>query len=210
MIEAPKLIKPEADPAPKWFHIAVAASMVLSTASAVYSSMRTSAAMQALVKENSRLVLARSTPLLQFMSSNFDGGQAALSFSVTNDGNGPARIVWFEMKSEGKLIKSLREQLRASSPETAKLPLEIMTSTIAPRLISPGSSIKLFSWVQPAAKDAEALQLWRQFDRQGRGKVTIEACYCSVLDACWISDLEGSIPKPVASCEPEGRTTLNG
>ncbi|MCV2358944.1 MULTISPECIES: hypothetical protein [Roseateles] len=210
MIEATKLIKPQADPAPKWFHIAVAASMVLSTASAVYSSMRTSAAMQALVKENSRLVLASSTPLLQFMSSNFDGGQPALSFSVTNDGNGPARIVWFEMKSEGKLVKSLRAQVRESSPETAKLSVEIMTSTIAPRLISPGSTIKLFSWSQPAAKDAEALQLWRQFDRQGRGKITVEACYCSVLDACWISDLEGSIPKPVASCEPEGRTTLNG
>jgi hypothetical protein len=210
MIEASKLIKPEAEPAPKWFHIAVAASMVLSTASAVYSSMRTSAAMQALVKENSRLVMASSTPLLQFMSSNFDTGQMAVSFSVTNDGNGPARIVWFEMKSDGKVINSLSEQIRASGPADSKLALTLMTSTIAPRLISPGSSVKLFSWAQPATKDAAAAALWNQFDREGRAKITVEACYCSVLDACWISDLEGTIPKPVASCEPAGRTTLKG
>lgn len=210
MIEPTKLLKPQNDPAPRWFHIAVAASMVLSTLSAVYSSMKTSAAMQALVKENSRLVLASSTPLLQLMSSNYDGNKPSLSFKVTNDGNGPARIVWFEMKSEGRLIKSMREEVRGDAKEATPLSLYITTSTIAPRLISPGNSVTLFAWDQPAASDTAAQKLWQQFDRQGRGKISVEACYCSVLDACWISDLDGDIPKPVERCEAAGKTTVKG
>jgi hypothetical protein len=210
MIEASKLIKPEAEPAPKWFHIAVAASMVLSTASAVYSSMRTSAAMQALVKENSRLVLASSTPLLQFMSGNLVDDQPTLNFKVSNDGNGPARIVWFEMKSDGRLVKSLRDELQALKTPGSSLSLSTTTSTIAPRTVSSGRSITLFSWAQPPEKDPVARQLWRKFDQEIRGKFSVEACYCSVLDACWISDLDGDIPKPVASCEPKGRTTVSG
>ena len=208
MIEATKLIKPEADPAPKWFHIAVAASMVLSTASAVYSSMRTSAAMQALVKENSRLVLASSTPLLQFMNGNLMDDKPVLNFKVSNDGNGPARIVWFEMKSDGRLIKSVRAEVH--SINSGKLSMTTTTSSIAPRLISAGSSVTLFSWAYPPASEPKTAQLWSKFDTEVRGKITVEACYCSVLDACWISDLEGSIPTPVATCEPKGRTTLNG
>ena len=90
------------------------------------------------------------------------------------------------------------------------LSLYITTSTIAPRLISPGNSVTLFSWDQPPASEAAALKLWRQFDRQGRSKITVEACYCSVLDACWISDLDGDIPKPVERCEASERSSIKG
>ncbi|WP_310383156.1 hypothetical protein [Roseateles sp.] len=39
--------------------------------------------------------------------------------------------------------------------------------------LQPDSSVKLFSWAQPAIKDAEAAALWKQFDREGRAKISV-------------------------------------
>lgn len=210
MIEPSKLIKPDSAPAPRWFHIAVAASMVLSTLSAVYGSWRTSQTMAALVKENTRLVMANSTPLLEFSSGNVVEGRAQLSFSVQNVGNGPARVVWFELKSDGQAVARLRDLMTAVAPELQGRNLSFTTSAIAPRLISAGKEIAVFNWARPPASEPQLYQAWERINQHRQSKLSVEACYCSVLDACWISKLDGDIPKPVERCEPAGRQSLSG
>ena len=202
MLELPKIVKPQTDPAPKWFHVAVAASMILSTLSAVYGSLRTSATMEALVKENTRLVMASSTPLLEFGHGNIDDvtKKPGLQFSVTNVGNGPARIVWFKLKADGQAVENLSQLTRNLNP-TYALPMDIETSTIAPRLISAGKSTTLFYWALPKPEEKEAVAAWSALDKYRQNKLQAEACYCSVLDACWTSNLGGDIPKPVKTCD---------
>ena len=69
MIPIPKLPKPPIDGGPKWFQVAIAASMVISTLSAVYGSIKTSLTMEALVKESTRLVIwRRGKPLISTAS----------------------------------------------------------------------------------------------------------------------------------------------
>ncbi|PND39307.1 hypothetical protein C1O66_18425 [Paucibacter aquatile] len=209
MIDLPKLNKPEAGPAPRWFHIAVAGSMVLSSVAAIYGSWRTSQTMSALVKENTRLVMASSTPLLEFSSGNVTDGKPQLSFSVQNVGNGPARVVWFELKSDGKPVPHVAAMVDAVAPELQGKAY-FTTATIAPRLISAGKEIRLFSWDRPVGSDTVSHDAWIRFDKHRQHKLSVQACYCSVLDACWISDLEGDIPKPVERCEAEGRLSPKG
>lgn len=209
MIDLPKLNKPEAGPAPRWFHIAVAGSMVLSSVAAIYGSWRTSQTMAALVKENTRLVMANSTPLLEFSSGNLTDGKAQLSFTVQNVGNGPARVVWFELKSDGKPVPHVTAMVDEVAPELQGKAY-LTTATIAPRLISAGREIRLFSWDRPPESEAVARAAWSRFDKHRQQKLTVQACYCSVLDACWISNLEGDIPKPVERCDTDGRLSPRG
>jgi len=210
VIDLPKLSKPEAGPAPRWFHIAVAGSMVLSSVAAVYGSWRTSQTMAALVKENTRLVMANSTPLLEFGTSNVSDGEAQLRFTVQNVGNGPARVVWFELKSDGKPMEHVLAMMRNVAPELKGQKVSFTTSSIAPRLISAGKEIAIFNWPRPPATDSVVFEAWGRINQHRQNKLSVEACYCSVLDACWISNLEGDIPKPVERCEAEGRVSPKG
>ncbi|MCZ8072659.1 MAG: hypothetical protein O9341_00870 [Paucibacter sp.] len=210
MIDRPRLSKPEAGPAPRWFHIAVAGSMVLSSVAAVYGSWRTSQTMAALVKENTRLVMANSTPLLEFGTSNMSDGQAQLRFTVQNVGNGPARMVWFELKSDGKPVDHMLAMMKSVSPELKGHKVSFITSSIAPRLISAGKEIAIFNWTRPPASDPVVSEAWDRLNLHRQSKVSVEACYCSVLDACWTSTLDGDIPKPVERCEAEGHRSPKG
>jgi len=99
------------------FKLPIALSMVVSTLSAVYGSIKTSLTMEALVKENTRLVMANSTPLLEFSSGNYDNNEATLNFTVNNVGNGPARVVWFQVKGDGQPFPDLTSVLKKLKPE---------------------------------------------------------------------------------------------
>ena len=202
MISLPKLPKPPTDGGPKWFQIAIAASMVISTLSAVYGSIKTSLTMEALVKENTRLVMANSTPLLELSSGNLNSNENELYFSVANVGNGPARIAWFKIKGGDRTYDNIPELLSRQSGLVDLSTLFLQTDEVAPRLISAGKEIAFFRWPQPGAEKKLDLAAWKSFDQfRQRGNLTVKACFCSVLDACWTSNLQGDIPKPVVSCD---------
>ena len=66
MNELTQLAKPKDGPAPRWFHIAVAASMVLSAVSALIATIHTRETMTALVEQN-----AKNITLFQKHSDRF-------------------------------------------------------------------------------------------------------------------------------------------
>ena len=45
-----------------------------------------------------------------------------------------------------------------------------------------------------------APDLYEFLDREARSKVEAEACYCSVLDECWLTDFKNQ-PREVKACE---------
>jgi hypothetical protein len=210
MISIPPLMKPRDESAPRWFHIAVALSMLLSAVTALVAALNTSRTMTALVEQNARMVRATATPLLEFGHGNLDDkGLTALSFTLTNQGHGLARVVWFELRVDGKARPGMDAVIRALDP-TADPKLSYASAAVAPRVFAGGAEQRFFHWEQPPAKDTAAREAWQRLDKARFKRIEVEACYCSVFEECWTSRLVGDLPKPVAECRPEGHTTLNG
>jgi hypothetical protein len=210
MNEIQHMVKPKDGPAPRWFHLAVAASMVISAVSALVATLHTSRTMTALVEQNAKLVRAGSTPVLEFTHGNGrDDGTPVLEFVVRNAGSGLARIVWFELKLDGKPMDSMGEAINAISAP-AKQALSFSSSPIAGRMLSPGADVRVFGWNQPAEKEQALRILWGQVDQARFKRITVEACFCSVFQECWTSELKGDFPKPSTTCAEEKRGSLRG
>ncbi|MDT9000620.1 hypothetical protein RQP53_15200 [Paucibacter sp. APW11] len=216
MIEIPKIVKPQgAEQAPRWFHIAVALSMVLSAGASLVSALRTSATMSNLVEQNARLVRAGSTPILQLTNSNYTrDGKYEIQVTVENAGTGPARIVWMEARYKDQPLKHFGKFLELQANE---LGIEVqgnqglftVTGSVAGDVLSAGRERRLWSWPRPDKAEAVAHRLWMGTDR-ARGAISYEACYCSVFDECWTTRFDDELPKAVARCEAKGHTNING
>jgi hypothetical protein len=205
--------KPPADAAPRWFHVVVAVSMIMSAGSALVGSLRTSATMEAMLKQNTRLVQANATPILEFGSGNLNEKTRApeLNFSLVNAGSGTARVAWFELKVDGVAVSTVGAMFaKLAAPGQAVFSIDnITTSTPAPRILSVGKEVPIIAWPLPPAGEALVRARWVAIDQaRQRGRITVAACYCSVLDACWTSTLQGELPKPVAACDASTHTTF--
>jgi hypothetical protein len=214
LFEVQHMVKPKDAPAPRWFHIAVAASMIISAISALVATLHTGKTMTALVEQNAKLVRAGSTPMLEFGHGNqrVDGAKS-LEFGVGNVGSGLARVVWFELRVDGKAMPDMRAAVLAVLPDSKipkGVPINVTTSQIAQRTLSPSAQQRLFSWSRPDASETELLRAWEALNVARFKRITVEACYCSVFQECWTSNLNSDVPKPVPECSAAGRVSLQG
>jgi hypothetical protein len=220
MNELQHLAKPKDGPAPRWFHIAVAASMVISAISALVATLHTGRTMTALVEQNAKLVRAGSTPVLEFGHGNREeDGSSAVTFNVGNAGSGLARVVWFELKLDGKpmphmgaVLQALKQQdaSMAVAPALTAQSVSLVTASIEGRMLAPRSDVRMFTWAKPVADNELQVKLWNLLDKARFTRITAQACFCSVFQECWLSDLKGEFPKPSATCEQEKRVSLQG
>ncbi len=210
MLENSHLAKPKDGPAPRWFHVATAASMVISALAALIGTLHTSRTMEALVEQNARLVRANSTPILEFGHGNArDDGSSVLEFNVRNVGTGAARVVWFELRVDGQVMPDMQAALRAVSPGLQS-PMRFMSGPVAPRVFASGAEQRIFGWPKPAEAETAAAAAWRAMDSARFKRIKVEACYCSLFDECWKSQLDGGLPTPAPSCPAEKRQSLWG
>jgi hypothetical protein len=209
MIEIPKIPDPRSGLAPRWFHVAVAASMILTAVSSLVSSLRTSATMREMLEQNQRLVRSSSTPVLEFSTGNLTPeGARSINLSVSNVGNGFARIVWFELSlKDGAPVKSLRDLITSLEPGEGEP--DIVTRAIAPKLFPAGRDDDIMKWSRPGPQDPLGQRRWELLNRE-RFRLKVQACFCSVLQECWLSSLKGDPPQPVPQCEASGKTNLEG
>jgi hypothetical protein len=209
MIEIPKLPNPQRGQAPRWFNVAVAACMVLTAASSLVTSLRTSATMREMLDQNQRLVRASSTPVLAFSSGNLTSeGARSINLSVSNVGNGFARIVWFELSlKDGPPVKSLRDLIVSLEPGLGEP--EVVTRGIAPRLFPAGREDDIATWPRPGPQDLLGQRRWDRLNKE-RFRLQVQACFCSVLQECWLSNLNGDVPQSVPQCDPTGKRSLEG
>jgi hypothetical protein len=216
MNEIQHLAKPKDGPAPRWFHLAVAASMVISAVSALIATIHTGRTMTALVEQNAKLVRAGSTPVLEFTHGNVsDDGEAALGFFVSNQGSGMARIVWFEMRLDNKPMRNMRDVARVLGTDFDAMPnisskLKVATSSVAGRTLSPGTDVTLVAWPRPPKDEILLTKLWNDLNQARFQRIEVEACFCSVFQECWISKLTGDVPLPSPDCPTQKRVSLQG
>jgi hypothetical protein len=210
MNEIQHMVKPKDGPAPRWFHLAVAASMVISAISALIATLHTGRTMTALVEQNAKLVRANSTPVLEFTHGNGrDDGTKVLEFVVRNSGSGLARVVWFELKVDGKPMGNMSQAMAAFQPELAPAST-YNSSPIAGRVLSPAAEVRLFGFDHVVATNTKSLNMWDAVDKARFTRLTVEACYCSVFQECWTSELKGDTPKLSPDCAQQKRVSLQG
>jgi hypothetical protein len=152
-----------------------------------------------------RLVKANSWPFLEFDTGNVleDRRQHALTLTIKNSGVGPARLETLQVALDGQNYGNSRELIKAccspaGSPSTNAFG-SIITSTVAPRTIPANKAIEFFYWPKPETASPE----WDGLDR-ARMRLKFKACYCSVFDECWTSNLTGAKPEEVKACEAHG------
>jgi len=137
-------------------------------------------------------VRASVWPALQvdgFASRVEDG--LSLGLSIQNAGVGPARVERIAIEHRGEQVPDLASML-ALMPPDGDLSLQILDG----RIIASGGTVQPFSlhYEQALAEDA--------VDVMGRlsAEWSVEVCYCSVLDQCWVSGQDRAAPSEVAHC----------
>jgi hypothetical protein len=152
-----------------------------------------------------RLVKANSWPFLEFDSGNVleDRERHALTLTIKNSGVGPARLETLQVVLDGRNYGNSRELIKACCSHSGSTVTsaydDVLTNPVAPRTIPANQAIEFFYWPKPQNASAE----WDGLDK-ARQRLTFKACYCSVFDECWTSNLKGARPEEVDSCEAHG------
>lgn len=151
-----------------------------------------------------KLVAASSWPFLTFNTSNngFEAGGWTIGLRLQNSGVGPARVKWLRLKLDGNPIRN-RAALMSRCCGVTNSTVE---EQVRRGLVSQNSPIGVLP-----ARDGIVMLAWRERPGfrairseldEAAHRLRIEACYCSVLDECWRSDLTPTAdPRPVNRCD---------
>ena len=131
---------------------------------------------------------------MQFTSSNATaGGERHISLEMRNLGVGPAIVRSFAVAYRGRFVATLGELLRACCPDVKQ---HVYSSTVAQTVIMAHDAIAFIDMPPGYAQGATFEQL-----NAMRSNIRVVACYCSVLDDCWVFDsASGRAPAAVRHC----------
>ena len=152
-----------------------------------------------------RLVAANSWPFPVYVTQTdkADDGSRLLVMRVENGGVGPARMQSVVVRYGGRVVRSRAELL--------KLCCGLPDTGAADQVKAGLFSENPVTGVMPA-RDGTTFLAWRETPgnaglldavNRARTRLVFSACYCSVLDECWRSDLSATgTPARVPRCEP--------
>jgi hypothetical protein len=138
-------------------------------------------------------------PYISYGTSNSSPeGKDEISFNLSNDGVGPARLKEMEFLYKGKPMRDPVDFLRACCAATArplaKKGLTFTTGDVV-GVLRPGEQRRFIGF---AKTDANA-PLWNQLNNE-RWNVVVRSCYCSIFDECWVLDSRKEDPDRVKAC----------
>lgn len=154
---------------------------------------------------NEDMVAATTWPVLQYGSSDLnDSRQPEIKLLITNGGVGPAKLMTLEMFYRGKPMSGPDMLLAACCGGANPQGAGILEYTANGTLIRPGEERDFLRVIdipqtRPLMAKLETV----------RNALSFRACYCSVLNRCWISDLTTLDPMPVKVC-PVPKVPYNG
>lgn len=154
-----------------------------------------------------KLVAANSWPLLRYDTGNIDEatGASVIDLTIENAGVGPAIVKSFQVSYAGKPVASPEGLLSACCGYVEKRPVDPtvagpVTAFVADTVIRAGERRTYLR----LANTPELAATWWKLN-QARMGLTFDACYCSVFEDCWRSDLTGIDAQPVDSCPIDRR-----
>ncbi|MDX2233814.1 MAG: hypothetical protein NW200_04885 [Hyphomonadaceae bacterium] len=181
----------------RWLDMAVSLAALVTSIASITMAFHNGQSMD-------RLVTANSWPFPILENSNFIAGESRIELAVRNSGSGPAKLETVTMFYQGKAMANWRDLMRAcclapgaeASDDLIQNQTGYMLSdTPTGSVLLPGEQVLLMSL---ARSDAN-LAAWDALNAV-RFELTFEACYCSVFDDCWTTNLQTTRPKPVAQC----------
>jgi hypothetical protein len=159
--------------------------------------------MQEMAQANSRLVQANSWPLLQYATGNAnDEGDPEITMKVENAGVGPAKLISLEIFQGEQRLRTPRELVNVLDTTNPRPNLSL--GITLPTVLRAGTDMLILG-MKRAGNEA----LWDKLNTE-RFRFRFRACYCSVFDECWVSDLSTLSPQPVQHCpaSPDSFTFL--
>jgi hypothetical protein len=111
-----------------------------------------------------------------FRSVNVD----SFSYGIANNGTGPALIKYAKVKSGTQYLQRWSDVKQFNN---------IRQSYMSNRTLSPQKAIT------PLSYKGESVKALKNVD----DTISIELCYCSVYEECWLIDRENT-PTPIESC----------
>jgi hypothetical protein len=115
-----------------------------------------------------------------------------ISFSLSNDGVGPARLQEMEFLYNGKAMTNPVDFMRDCCVAGKKL---AFTTDRVDGVLRPGEKRKFIRM----AKTDENEATWDRLNNE-RWKVVVRTCYCSIFDDCWVFDSRKAQPDSVKVC----------
>jgi hypothetical protein len=177
-----------------------AVAVLVSTASMwlAYSSNRT----------QERLLAATSWPHLVYQTGNVDSAAQKdfINLSVENGGSGPAILHFIVVTHNGVAVPNANAFFpEGIEPEFRAKTKLLVTSPTTNQVIAPHDRINLLVF-EPKDK---AQDFWLHLNRV-RLQLRFEACYCSIIGDCWMSDLKSVKTRPVETCPPTPQHAWEG
>lgn len=152
-----------------------------------------------------KLVAASSWPFLTFQTSSngLEAGSRVIALRLQNSGVGPARVQWVKITMDGKPVRNRVDLMSRCCGVPAGTAQEqvrrgLVTQNEPTGVLPAREGIEMLAWRELPGNTAA----WAALDG-ARHRLKAEACYCSVLDDCWTSDLTATArPHHVDECEP--------
>jgi hypothetical protein len=177
----------------RWVDFAVPLSAVAVSVISLVVAIHHGHTMQEMAQANARLVQANSWPLLQFVTGNTsDSGQPEITLKIENAGVGPAKIISLEIFHGEQRIRSPRDFISMLDPSLEKPQLSL--GVTLPMVLRAGDSTLIVGLKREGQE-----VLWDKLNTT-RFELSFRACYCSVFDECWVSDLATVSPQRVEHC----------
>ena len=150
-------------------------------------------------QSSERQVKAATWPYLYWYNGNYDidRQEEVIQIKVQNLGVGPAMIKSFSMRYDQQITDNFYDVLLAccgakdatrawfSSPENQEKIGFLVTARVNDALLAAGNEVTVVS-LEKTQKNGE---FWQLLNNQ-RWKVEARACYCSLLDQCYVTDFE--------------------
>ena len=180
-----------------WLDLILAGSAIFISVVSLIVSIHHGRTMEQLVAANEKQVKASTLPILRYGTGNVYENKNMVRFNLMNGGTGPAIIEWFRLKWNGQPATGAQDLLERCCGGGKPVKVRSTWNDIASGTTLPARDSRIVFGVHAESADPA---LYQFLDREARHKVEAEACYCSVLDECWLTDFKDQ-PREVKSCE---------
>jgi hypothetical protein len=176
-----------------WVDFAVPLSALAISVISLVVAIHHGRTMQEMAEANARLVQANSWPLLQFATGNAnETGQREITLEIENVGVGPAKVISLEIFLGERRIRTPRDLIQSLEPGAGRPQLSL--GMALPMVVRAGDDALILG-LKREGQEA----LWDKLNA-ARFELRFRACYCSVFDECWVSDLTTVSPQRVEQC----------
>lgn len=167
--------------------IAIALTAIFISAVSLFVAIEHGRAQRQLVEANSWPFLS-AEPLVTEDS-------ASQALVVSNKGLGPAKIEYVQFFYKGVPVTSPLDLLRKCCGGLVENGVGINVSLLSDTVLLPGEQVKAFGFHIPKTDVGYLHRL-----QDALLSLKFKACYCSIFDECWLSDLHSLHPQNVKSC----------